>query len=222
MSLQSYRDLRAVSPTTSVQSDLRVNPRLSLGQVKTTVHLPYQGLPGSRKLTGRMLSQPNIPRGAKVRTDKALVQGGTQMKGSVTLTREKSLSAPLWMLAGGRSGLSCGQASNRAGLQDSHPRTPIIGGSYLLFSFLLHTSHPLSSQLCSSRRTCCCPFRGRVDRISVFSLECEQDRPGDLYGFAQPEGKLAPPSFENPHSFVVTTSWHITYSLVFNKCCLMS
>lgn len=28
-----------------------------------------------------MLSQPNIPRGAKVRTDKALVLSGVQMKG---------------------------------------------------------------------------------------------------------------------------------------------
>lgn len=45
-----------------------------------------------------MLSQPNIPRGPKVRIDKALVLAAAQVIGCVTLIIKKSPLIPQWRL----------------------------------------------------------------------------------------------------------------------------
>lgn len=122
------------------------------------------------------LSQPNSPRGARAREDKALVLGGALMKDvqlSLRRNRLQLLSRDLLEdeLA------SVVLAPSRAGLQASNPRTPIRGCSYLLFSLLLHILQPASSQLCSSQGICCCPSSGKVDRTCLSLLQCEQDRP---------------------------------------------
>lgn len=88
-------------------------------------------------------------------------------------------------------------ASNRAGLQASHARNSMIGGSYLLFSLLLLTLQPASSQLCSFHGACC-PFRGRVDRTCLSSLIPGHTQVTPI-ALPQPGVNLASPShWENP------------------------
>ena len=177
VSPQNHRDLKAVFPPTSIQSDVRVNPRLSLGQVKSTVHFLYQGLPGSRKLTGQDVKPANYSTGSQGKNRESSCTGRCPDEGLCNsqwgeITSSSSMKTCWRMVRPLLCWLPTGLVFKTPTQELSLHK--VCTCSFPFFS-ILYIHCPLNSAPLSEN--CCCPSSGRVDRISVSSLECEQDTP---------------------------------------------